>query len=107
MSTEEEARMKLTVEMPEVSECAVSECAYNLAQKCHARAITVGGGIHAACDTFLPSSAHVNNDGNIAGVGACKVASCRHNDDFECRAKAIRVDRHQEHADCVTFEART
>lgn len=99
--------MRLTVEMPEVSECAVTECAYNITKKCHARAITIGDGVHAACDTFLPASTHVHTEETIAGVGACKVADCRHNDDFECRAKAIRVDRHQEHADCVTYEART
>lgn len=98
--------MKITIEMPNVSACEVTDCAYNADGNCHARAITVGDGVHAACDTFLPSTAHTRQVLRIAGVGACKVTGCVHNDDYECQASAIRVGRHEQHADCKTFERR-
>jgi hypothetical protein len=39
-----------------------------------------------------------------AGAGACKVASCRHTDDLECQAQAIRVDRKAGGVARTTFE---
>jgi len=36
----------ITIETPLVSECSVTECAYNLNSDCHARAITIGDGVH-------------------------------------------------------------
>ena len=98
--------MKITIEMPNVSACDVTNCAYNAEGNCHARAITVGDGEHAACDTYLPSEGHTRQVLRIAGVGACKVTGCVHNADFECQAPAIRVGWHQEHADCATYESR-
>jgi Domain of Unknown Function (DUF1540) len=97
--------MKMMIEMPNVEACEVTSCAYNADQACHARAITVGHGIHAACDTFFVAQPHASSDQH-AGVGACKVAACRHNHDYECAAAAIRVGLHQDHADCMTFDAR-
>ncbi|NUP05188.1 MAG: DUF1540 domain-containing protein [Polyangiaceae bacterium] len=92
-----------TVHMPMVSECSVHHCVYNTSGNCHAHAITVGDGVHPACDTFLRSREHVPEAEPIAGVGACKVASCEHNRLYECNARAIRVGLHQGHADCLTF----
>ena len=97
--------MKMTLEMPNVEACEVTSCAYNVDQLCRARAITVGHGIHAACDTFFVAQPHTRSDQH-AGVGACKVAACRHNHDYECAAAAIRVGLHQDHADCLTFATR-
>ncbi len=97
---------KLTVIMPDVSECVMVECAYNTDRACHARAITVGDGAHAACDTFFASEDHAADRVRVAGVGACKVTTCRHNTDFECTSASIRVGRHEQHADCLTFSAR-
>ncbi len=95
--------MLQTLELPQVSECVVRECAYNAAGSCHARAITIGDGVHPGCDTFVASKDHC--DGNAAaGVGACKVASCTHNEQLECTAPAIRVGYHGDHPDCLTFE---
>ena len=54
-------------------------CAYNVDETCHARAITVGDGLHAACDTFFVSDLHTRGTSNNAGVGACKVTDCRYN----------------------------
>ena len=66
--------MKITFDIPNVQVCEVKSCAYNNGgQTCHARAITIGDGIHAACDTFFVSDRHTRNTSDMAGVGACKV----------------------------------
>jgi hypothetical protein len=95
--------MRITIEVPSVTACEATQCAYNRDHNCHARAITVGDGAHPACDTFFVSQEHTNDVEVTAGVGACKVSSCRYNDDFECSASGIRVGTHDGHADCVTF----
>ena len=68
--------------------------------------ITVGDGLHAACDTFFFSNLHARNTSHEAGVGACKVTACRYNSDLECSAEAILVGIHDRHADCMTFTPR-
>ena len=98
--------MKLTIDMPIVSECSVIECAYNVGQACHARAITVGDGLHPGCDTFLSNHAHTRSVSTLAGVGACKVSACRYNDDFECSASDIRVGYKDDDIDCLTYRPR-
>lgn len=98
--------MKMTIEMPIVSECAVRECAYNVNEGCHARAITIGDGVHPGCDTYLGASAHTRNSKQTAGVGACKVGGCRHNDDYECGCDSIHVGYEKHMACCMSFEAR-
>jgi hypothetical protein len=98
--------MKITLDIPNVQACEVTSCAYNAGQSCHARAITIGDGIHAGCDTFFVSVRHARDISRVAGVGACKVAGCRYNSDFECSAETIRVGSHEGHADCVTFAPR-
>lgn len=95
-----------TLDMPDVTACEVTDCAYNKNKNCHARAITVGHGVHPGCDTFLPSDQHSRRSEG-AGVGACKVTSCKHNDDFECQAKSIKVGRREEKVECLTFASRT
>ncbi|HEY8943151.1 MAG TPA: DUF1540 domain-containing protein [Polyangiaceae bacterium] len=95
--------MRLKIDLPIVSECSVTTCVYNSAQRCHAKAITVGDGDHPACDTFMASGAHARS-ATQAGVGACKVSSCKHNQDFECTAERVQIGNHQDHADCLTFE---
>ncbi|SCZ52093.1 DUF1540 domain-containing protein [Thiohalomonas denitrificans] len=98
--------MKITVEMPNVSECQVSECVYNLEQACHARAITVGDGVKPGCDTYFKAGSHVKRASEIAGVGACKVNGCQYNDDFECQAANIQVGFAGDSIDCLTFSPR-
>lgn len=95
--------MKIMIDMPTIDTCEATACAYNTDRKCHARAITIGGMTHPACDTFIPSDQHVDRV-EAAGVGACKVAACRHNRNFECDAPAIVVAPHKQHADCITYE---
>ncbi len=96
---------KVTIEMPNVSACSVQECAYNTNNACHARAITVGDGMHAMCDTFFKSAAHSAEKSRIAGVGACKVNNCVYNDDLECQAESINVGHRQGSVECLTFSA--
>ncbi|AKF10906.1 DUF1540 domain-containing protein [Sandaracinus amylolyticus] len=98
--------MKFTIEMPDVSACGVERCAYNVHGACHAKAITVGDGVHPGCDTFTMSIRHTDGEVQAAGVGACKVAVCKYNHDLECDARSIEVDVDEEkdEATCVTFE---
>jgi hypothetical protein len=94
-----------TIEMPDVSTCDATECAYNEKGACHARAITVGDELHPDCDTFLRSGEHCHR-ADRAGVGACKVKACKHNDDLECQAPAIRVGHREGRVECLTFTRR-
>ncbi len=96
--------MKFSIEMPVVASCDVTRCAYNVEGDCHAKAITVGDGVHPGCDTFLGSERHTQDDVATAGVGACKVAICRHNRELECDARAIEVGSDDDEAACLTFE---
>lgn len=95
--------MEITVEMPMVSGCSVTDCTYNQGSACHARAITIGDGVHPGCDTFFEAGSHTREMNRIAGVGACKVAGCTHNDDFECVADSIDVARSDQGIACMTF----
>ena len=98
--------MRITIDMPSVEECDAIGCAYNVDRACHARAITVGHGVHPGCDTYVSLGSHVHDDEGAAGVGACKVAVCRHNDNLECNASSIRVVVHGDAGECGTFEKR-
>ncbi len=102
-SRENEKMKTKTLEMPEVAECAAVECAYNRDRMCRARAITVGDGAQPMCDTACNTGSHTRAE-FIAGVGACKVSPCRHNNDLECQADIIRVALSGSHPMCVTFE---
>lgn len=95
--------MKITIDIPLVSGCKASECAYNIADNCHARAITVGNGIHPGCDTFFSNATHTHDTAQIAGVGACKVAACKFNSDFECNADSISVGHGKSGVCCLSY----
>lgn len=95
--------MEMTIEMPMVADCMVSECAFNMENNCHARAITIGDGNNAGCDTFMSSTIHTKAMEQRAGVGACKVMGCTHNEDYECMASSISVGMLGQEVDCLTF----
>ena len=98
--------MEMTIDMPFVDTCSISECGYNKDNNCHARAITIGDSVHPGCDTsFLgaPSHTHANS---VAGVGACKVTSCNFNNDLECNADSISVSMKENSIQCITYQAR-
>lgn len=95
---------KITIEMPLVSSCTVNDCAYNVTQSCHAKAITIGDGHNPGCDTFFELSSHNKETKRIAGVGACKVSTCKYNNDYECVAVNINVGLVSNHnINCLTF----
>jgi hypothetical protein len=94
--------MNVTIEMPQVQDCDVGQCAYNMNNKCHARAITVGDGVNAMCDTFFQATPHTKSS-VLAGVGACKISGCSFNTDYECEAKTIRIGLENNNARCMTY----
>lgn len=98
--------IQIAIEMPLVSACSVTECAYNTEQHCHARAITVGDSVHPGCDTFLDSAAHAKMTQRNAGVGACKATACQFNDDYECTADQISVGHASASVCCLTYRGR-
>lgn len=96
--------MKLTLEMPVVTECEARECAYNADAKCHARAITIGDGESPNCDTLIRQQGTVHLDEHlVAGVGACKVDDCIFNTDLECQAEGIVVGFSSGAVECQTY----
>lgn len=97
---------RMTIEMPVVSECMAGECAYNVGNNCHARAITVGNSMHPGCDTFLLGSHHTSNHEQIAGIGACKTTGCSFNEEFECMADNVQVGLLGSEANCTTYSPR-
>jgi hypothetical protein len=98
--------MEIMIDMPAVGACSVTDCAYNSESNCHAKAITIGDGVHPGCDTFLDGGAGHTGLKVTAGVGACKVTGCRHNSELECMADNIEVGMQQHVANCLTYEAR-
>lgn len=93
------------VTMPEVLNCSLQECYYNMDELCHAPAINVGSG-HPMCDTFVFRDDRHGMPADIGHVGACHTSDCKFNGDLTCHAGSINVDRHKNHADCVTFDPR-
>lgn len=99
----------MTIPIPIIKQCTVSECAYNLDNQCHTPAITIGEGAEPVCDTFLCDVCvkTVDKGGDHrtnASVGACKVEYCEHNRSLECGAQAIVVDARKKRPECETFE---
>jgi len=92
--------MATVLEMPKVTDCAVTSCSYNH-DGCHAYAITVVE--EATCATFVETSMKGGVE-PLGLVGACQEATCVHNVGLECHASAIQVGSGA--ADCLTFEAR-
>ncbi len=97
---------QMTIDMPIVSECLASECAYNVGMNCHAKAITVGNSLHAGCDTFFSGSEHTKSSTRTAGIGACKSTDCTFNEDLECSTDSIRVAPSGQQVNCMTYSPR-
>lgn len=98
--------MELMIEMPLIKRCDVAACVYNVQSACHAKAITIGDGVHPGCDTFMSGTGHVRNSGIKAGVGACKVMGCSYNADFECSAESISISQQGSMMHCMTYMPR-
>lgn len=92
------------MEMPSVSRCDATECAYNMGGKCHALAITVGDEPHPRCDTFCDMSTTGGDPSTEACVGACKMMSCMYNESLECEAPDVCIGHKGSDVDCLTYE---
>ena len=93
--------------MTKVIGCNEVDCAYNRHNSCHTMAITVGGPEACPqCDTYIAGLQTGGIADMKAGVGACKVSNCSFNDSLECTAAAIKVGRHMDHPDCMSFKSR-
>jgi len=96
----------MSKKMPSVSECEMSECAYNQQRVCHALAITVGDDTCPMCDTYFDSDSKGGFGDETGTVGACKESDCQFNNALECSAPNIKVASHSGHADCSTYKPR-
>lgn len=97
----------ICIEMPVITKCMVSECAYNANSNCQARAITIGDSLQPGCDTFMKGGRHhIQQAQQAAGIGACKTASCKFNEDLECMAEGIQVGVIKSEANCMTYAVR-
>lgn len=97
--------MKIAMDLAPITACDATDCAYNLSERCHAGAITVGDGITPGCDTFYEYATHPQDGPERSGVGPCKVAGCRHNRALTCGAPAVSVSGSSGNVECLTFEA--
>ncbi|MDD2915542.1 MAG: DUF1540 domain-containing protein [Gallionella sp.] len=97
---------KICLEMPVVTKCTANECSYNVNSDCHARAITIGDSLKPGCDTFIEGSRHISQSQQTAGIGACKTAICKFNEDLECMAESIQVGKLRNEVNCMTFALR-
>ena len=94
---------KITIEMPLITQCSAGQCAYNQDNACHARAITIGDTSHPGCDTYLQGAQHTHQQ-QSAGIGACKMANCKFNDDLECMAEGVQVGLVMNSPNCLTYQ---
>lgn len=95
----------MDTKMVTVLNCNATGCSFNIRNKCRAKAITIGGGECPECDTSLMSDKKGGCIDVIAGVGACKVESCKFNNCLECGAEGIQVKMHAGHVDCGTYKS--
>ena len=94
--------MTSLLEMPSVSDCTATTCAYNH-DGCHAFAVSINA--DAACATFLS----LNEKGGldvVAQVGACQRQNCVHNQGLECTAASVHIGSSADHADCLSYQPR-
>lgn len=92
-----------TLQLPIVSTCSATSCAYNRDSACHAGAITVTGDA-STCSTFIESGDKAGTDAT-ASVGACHRSECVFNSALECTAKDVAIAASGDVANCKTFQA--
>src|SRR5574342_145804 len=91
--------MSVVLEMPRVTECTATNCAYNQ-DGCHAFAVSINA--DGGCAAFLQFDDKGGLD-VVAQVGACQRADCVHNSELECHAPAVTVGAGADEADCLTY----
>lgn len=93
--------------MSHIEKCDATECAYNSDGFCHTLAVTIGDPRGCPdCSTFFVSSSKGGDQEATAGIGACKMASCRYNMQLECSAPSVSIGHAEEHVHCLTFSQR-
>lgn len=94
-------------QMPRIMQCEEKECAFNRASKCHAFAINVGGptDVRPKCDTFFKTRTPCGREDVLAGVGACKVLTCKFNELLMCLAPRVHVQVYNGQAECATYKS--
>jgi hypothetical protein len=92
--------------MPSIEKCEAKECAFNRASKCHAFAIQVGGpdDPRPNCDSFYKTKTECGKEENIAGVGVCKVLTCKLNELLMCLAPQVNVQVYNGQPECATYQ---
>ncbi|MHC4075271.1 MAG: DUF1540 domain-containing protein [Planctomycetota bacterium] len=90
-----------------VVECRIRDCAYNLDNLCHARAVTIGDISGAKCGTYCSFMLAVQriDTGSTAMVGACKMGGCAYNAELNCHAEEIVIDYRQDQPECLIYES--
>jgi hypothetical protein len=94
-------------QMPPIMQCEAKECAFNRTSKCYAFAIKVGGteDLRPKCDTFFKTRTECGKDDIGAGVGACKVLTCKFNELLLCRAPNVNVQVYNGQAECASYKS--
>jgi len=94
-------------DMPKVTQCEATDCAYNVEKVCHAMAITMSSGSEPECLTYLSGQKKGGDQQTVGKVGACKAEHCEYNQNLECHAPGISVgQKESDEASCLTFEVR-
>lgn len=83
--------------------CDARECAFNQEGKCHALAITIGGGTDHECDTYWQADEKGGLPVVNCSVGACKVPTCKYNKHLMCTASGIKVGHEGNVVDCLSY----
>ena len=93
--------------MPPIEQCEEKDCAFNRNSKCHAIAIQVGGpnDPRPNCDTFFRTKTECGKEEICAGVGSCKVLTCKFNELLECLAPLVNVQVYNGRAECATYRS--
>lgn len=96
----------ITIMMPTIKACSVSDCGFNIKDECYAKAITIGNEQAPNCNTFFKSpdeDAHIKTVKQSAGVSACKLSNCQFNTDYACTADEVLISQRYQKANCATY----
>ena len=89
--------------MTKIISCNVKVCSYNMNNQCHTYGITIGEE-KPICDTFINNDVKGGMDEITGGIGACKVISCKFNNNFECEHhEGIKIKMNESYADCISY----
>ena len=96
---------RMNMNLPDVIDCNVGQCAYNQESKCHSGAINIGNR-EPVCDTYVEAEIKGGFQKSLTKIGACKMSDCRFNGNYECLSAGIKVGAVNRHALCMNFKVR-